>query len=42
MVMAYNLKLQETPFGDTHRLPLPRRPAMPFKADRDTVNRLRR
>lgn len=42
MVMAYNLKLQETPFGDTHRLPLPRRPAIPFKADRDTVNRLRR
>lgn len=42
MVTAYNLKLRETPFSASHQLPLPRRPAVPFKADRETINRIRR
>ena len=42
MVLAYNLKLKGTPFADTHALPRPARPRVPFQPDLATVNRLRR
>lgn len=41
MVMAYNRKLEETPFADSHRLPFPVRPDIPFAPDPETVRRLR-
>jgi uncharacterized protein YprB with RNaseH-like and TPR domain len=40
MVMAYNLKLKQTPFAETHRLELPLSVENPFKADRETVDRV--
>jgi hypothetical protein len=40
MVMAYNLKLKETPFLGTHQLELPPPVKNPFKADRETVCRI--
>jgi uncharacterized protein YprB with RNaseH-like and TPR domain len=40
MVMAYNLKLVETPFAASHSLPLPERPSLPFRADPATIRRL--
>ena len=42
MVIAYNLKLQGTPFVDSHRLPLPPAPPNPLQADRETIERLQR
>jgi uncharacterized protein len=42
MVAAYNLNLKYTPFGATHELPSPASPEIPFKADRETINRLKR
>jgi hypothetical protein len=42
LVLAYNLKLRETPFAGTHALTCPPRPRVPFTADLATVNRLRR
>jgi hypothetical protein len=42
MVLAYNLKLRETPFSGSHQLPLPVRPQVPFTADRETIRRIRR
>jgi len=42
MFMAYNLKLEETPFAESYRLDVPARSVeSPFKADRETVERLR-
>lgn len=41
MVMAYNLKIRETPFGKTHALPLPQKPFIPFKAHPPTIARLK-
>lgn len=41
MVMAYNRKLEGTPFADCSRLPLPERPAIPFAPDPATIRRLR-
>jgi len=41
MVMAYNLKIRETPFGKTHALPLPQKPFIPFKAHPPTIGRLK-
>jgi uncharacterized protein YprB with RNaseH-like and TPR domain len=41
MVMAYNLKLQQTPFFDEHRLKIPPTVQNPFEADLDTINRIR-
>lgn len=41
MIAAYNLKLEETPFSDSHTLPIPVRPEIPFTADRATIERLR-
>jgi hypothetical protein len=41
MVMAYNLKLTDTPFLGIHALPLPNTPEIPFKADLATVDRVK-
>ena len=41
MVHAYNMKLRETPFAETHAIALPARPEVPFKADLATVTRIR-
>ncbi len=41
MVMAYNMKLEGTPFETSNRLPLPTPPKNPFSADMDTVGRIR-
>jgi len=40
MVMAYNLKLRETPFLDTHQLPLPGPVHNPFEPHKETVDRI--
>ena len=40
MVMAYNLKLKDTPFSETLSLPLPDTPAIPFHADKKTIERI--
>lgn len=42
MVEAYNRKLAETPFADSHRLPAPAPAANPFAADAELVRRLLR
>jgi uncharacterized protein YprB with RNaseH-like and TPR domain len=41
MVMSYNMKLGETPFAESHRLPLPTPPQMPFTPDRATIEAIR-
>lgn len=41
MVMAYNLKIKNTPFYK-NRLPEPVSPRIPFNVDRETVSRIRR
>jgi len=41
MVMAYNLKLKETPFEGSHRLELPVRPEVPVKADLRVIDRVK-
>jgi len=41
MVMAYNLKLKDTPFCGTHDLPLPIEPPIPYKADLATVDKVK-
>jgi hypothetical protein len=40
MVIAYNLKIKETPFY-RNRLPAPVLPDLPFDVDMETVNRIR-
>lgn len=40
MVTAYNLKLRETPFLDSHQLTLPSVPRNPFEADVRTLGRI--
>ncbi len=42
MVMAFNMKVKETPFSGSHQLPLPERPSIPFRPHRETVDRIRR
>jgi hypothetical protein len=42
LVIAYNLKLKETPFSAIHQLQPPSPPPVPFKADIETIERLRR
>ena len=42
MVRAYNLKLRDTPFAGSHVLPEPTLPPNPFRADVDTIARIRR
>jgi len=41
MVLAYNMKLKDTPFRSTHALPMPGIPNIPFKPDRSTIERIR-
>lgn len=42
MFMAYNLKVEETPFAESHKLDLPTRSVeIPFRADRDTIDRVK-
>jgi len=42
MVMAYNLKIKETPFFKIHQISLPKAPKIPFKADIETIERIKR
>ena len=42
MVLSYNLKLKETPFAASHQLAPPFCPEIPFKADLETVEKLRK
>ena len=42
MVEAYNRKVAETPFAESHRLPPPVPPANPFRADPELVERVAR
>jgi hypothetical protein len=42
MVLSYNLKLKETPFNESHQLELPSSPEIPFKADLETTDRIKR
>lgn len=41
MVMAYNMKVQETPFGRDLRIDLPARPEIPYTPDLPTIRRLK-
>jgi hypothetical protein len=41
MVLAYNAKLKETPFCDTHALSAPARPDLPYRPDRGTIEKIR-
>jgi len=41
MVLSYNLKLKETPFAVSHQLVIPSCPESPFKADLETIERIR-
>jgi uncharacterized protein YprB with RNaseH-like and TPR domain len=41
MVTAYNMKIEETPFGDRRRLRDPSVPENPFRADEETIVKLR-
>jgi hypothetical protein len=40
MTIAYNEKLQQTPFDISHRAPIPETPANPFKPDRETIDEI--
>ena len=40
MVLSYNLKLKETPFFQSHQIPFPNQPEIPFKADKETIARI--
>jgi len=42
MVLSYNLKLNETPFIQSHQLPPPPTPDISFKTDLPTIERIRR
>ena len=39
MVMAYNMKVKNTPFHQ-NQLPMPVSPPVPFEVDRQTVDRV--
>jgi uncharacterized protein len=41
MVHTYNLNIAGTPFAESHRLPLPTRPVLPFRADPNLVRKLK-
>ena len=41
MVIAYNMKLKNTPFAETHELHLPESPQIPFHSDPNTIERIR-
>ncbi|MFO7752734.1 MAG: ribonuclease H-like domain-containing protein [Desulfobacteraceae bacterium] len=40
MVMAYNMKIKDTPFNRTHEFSLPEIPAIPFQPDLATIDKL--
>lgn len=42
LVKAYNLKLRESPFANTHLLHPPRVPRIPFEADSELIRSIRR
>jgi uncharacterized protein YprB with RNaseH-like and TPR domain len=42
MVLSYNLKLKETPFNESHLLALPSSPGIPFQADLETIEKIKR
>jgi len=42
MVIAYNMKIKDTPFYQSNRIDAPAPPELPFKADRETVERIKR
>jgi hypothetical protein len=42
LVLSYNLKLKETPFAQSHQVPFPEQPEIPFKADTGIIEGLRR
>lgn len=42
MVLAYNKKVEQTPFGDSYRLELPAPAKVPFNADQETIRKLKR
>ena len=41
MVMAYNLKIKDTPFAGSHRLDLPSPPLVPFYPHRPTIEHIK-
>jgi hypothetical protein len=41
MVMAYNMKVKETPFAESLRIDLPSRPEIPFNPHPATIQRLK-
>jgi hypothetical protein len=41
IIMAYNFKLKDTPFFKTNQLPLPTPPEIPFRGDKETIERIR-
>jgi hypothetical protein len=41
MVIAYNLNLQKTPFSQSHCLPVPGTPDIPFRADPRIINKIK-
>jgi len=41
MVLSYNMKISNTPFAQTHCLPLPSQPEPPFTPDRATIEAIR-
>ena len=41
MVMAYNMKLKKTPFFESHALPLPPSPDVPFKGHADILEKIK-
>ncbi len=40
--ITYNMKIKDTPFEKTHERPLVDLPPIPYKADLETINRIRR
>jgi uncharacterized protein YprB with RNaseH-like and TPR domain len=42
MVIGYNMKLRSTLFLQTHQLPEPTQPGIPFEADLGTIDRIKR
>ena len=42
MVVAYNLRIKETPFYSSHLIPVPSMPLNPYKADLETMDRIKR
>jgi len=42
MVIAYNLKIKNTPFINSHDLDLPKSPIIPFQPDMETIAKIKR